>query len=159
MSTSALDTDRAAFLQLERLVTGGSLHLEIDRGKLTHMDFPLASEADGNLIMIPSLAACFAVFWEFGTLAGLASLAVSFALYQTLGKRFIARRIRARVLDRGLTELDVWQKLWRFGGVILATPDGSIRCQGPEQSWTQFLREFDDQAARGLRVDSHLSHS
>ena len=47
----------------------------------------------------------------------------------TLGRAYIRRRIRHRVENQALVRLELWRKLWRFGGVTLVVPGES---QGQE---------------------------
>jgi hypothetical protein len=149
-----VDSEANLLSRLETLVRTERLHLEIDRRKMAHLDFPLASEIDGNIFVYPSLAISALIGWTMGMAAAAAAVAASFLCYQTLGKRFIERRLRRRILDRGLTELTLWRSLWRFGGVILSTPDGQMSCQGPQESWSQFVsRLTDGEAEKSLNED------
>ena len=134
------ETERELLAKLAKLVENGTLRLAVDRTKLSHLDFPLLSEADGNHWVYPLTILTAVIWWQLGTWAGLGAAAVSVALYQTLGKAYIARRLDRRVRDRGLKETDTWRLLWRFGGVILTPADGGPPIQGPEGSWFSLAR-------------------
>jgi hypothetical protein len=137
------ESERDLLAKLNQMVESGRLHLAVDRSKLSHLDFPMSSEADGNL-WVYSLAPLSALIgWYFGLWAGLGAGAIAIALYQTLGKTYIARRLERRIRERGLKETDTWRALWRFGGVILTPADGGPPCQGPEGSWFALVRGAD----------------
>jgi hypothetical protein len=137
------ETERELLAKLAKLVESGQLHLAVDRSKLSHLDFPLVSEADGNHWVYPLAILSAVIWWQLGTWAGVAAAVVSVTLYQTLGKAYIARRLDRRVRDRGLKETDTWRALWRFGGVILTPADGGPPIQGPEGSWFALARAAD----------------
>ncbi|MGB8840602.1 MAG: hypothetical protein WCC64_05995 [Aliidongia sp.] len=134
------ESERDLLAKLKQMVEGGQLHLTVDRSKLSHLDFPLSSEADGNLWVYSLTPLCALILWRVGLWPGLAASAISIALYQTLGKTYIARRLDRRIRERGLSETDTWRALWRFGGVILTPADGGPPCQGPEGSWFALAR-------------------
>ena len=132
--------DEAALLRrLEALIASGAIGLEVDRRKLSHIDFPLLYEADGNRWVYGFAAATALVFWQFGPIAGGAAVLAGILLYQTVIRARIIRRLERRIRDQGLTSVETWRRLWRFGGVILATPAGE-RLQGPEGSWMVLVR-------------------
>jgi hypothetical protein len=138
------ETERELLAKLARQVESGKLRLSVDRSKLSHLDFPLVSEADGNIWVYLLAPLSALIWWRLGNWAGLAASAVSVAVYQTLGKAYVARRLDRRIRDRGLKETDTWRALWRFGGVILTPSDGGPPCQGPNGSWFALAREADD---------------
>jgi hypothetical protein len=141
------ESERELLAKLEKLVRSGKLVLTVDRSKLSHLDFPLSSEVDGNLWVYTMAAASAAIWWKTGLWAGLAAAAASLILYQTLGKAYIARRLDRRIRERGLRETDTWRALWRFGGVILTPAEGGPPCQGPEGSWFALARAADKDKA------------
>jgi hypothetical protein len=131
--------ERALLAELRRLVGSGAVRLELDRRKIEHIDFPLAVQADGNRWIYAAAALTALAFWRLGLVAGVAAAIAGFVLYRTLGLRFMARRLDARIRERGLYSVDQWRRLWRFGGVVLTGPDGTP-CQGPAQSWMAMVR-------------------
>jgi hypothetical protein len=145
VTDAPVETEREMLARLDKLVQSGTLHLTVDRSKLSHMDFPLSFEADGNVWVYGMMAATAAIWWQFGNWAGGAAAIASFAAYQTLGKAYVARRLDRRIRDKALKDTDTWRALWRFGGVILTPAKGGPPCQGPEGSWYSLVRG----AARG----------
>ena len=135
-----VETERDLLARLERMVESGALTLTVDRTKLSSLDFPLASEVDGNIWVYAMAAVSAVLWWRVGMWYGIAAGVTSLILYQTLGKRYIARRLDRRIRERGLKEMDTWRALWRFGGVILTPADGGPPCQGPQGSWFALAR-------------------
>jgi hypothetical protein len=133
------ESERALLAQLDRMVQSGQVRMTIDRRKLSHLDFPMSSEADGNIWVYSLVPLTALVWWQIGSWAGLASAAASFALYQTAGRAYVARRLDRRIRERGIKDMEAWRALWRFGGVILTPADGKP-CQGPEGNWHAIAR-------------------
>ncbi|MEI9983339.1 MAG: hypothetical protein WDN69_09150 [Aliidongia sp.] len=85
-----VETERDLLARLERMVESGALTLTVDRTKLSSLDFPLASEVDGNIWVYAMAAVSAALWWRVGMWYGIAAGVTSLILYQTLGKRYIA---------------------------------------------------------------------
>ncbi len=115
---------RDLFLRLRALVESGALGLELDLKRLDHMDSPVGVEADSNLWIYPGILATGLAFWFLGLYAGLAVAAAALVLFLTAGRAYVRHRLVRRVHQRALQELDIWRKLWRFGGVRLVPRAG-----------------------------------
>ncbi|HVJ53811.1 MAG TPA: hypothetical protein VM689_15185 [Aliidongia sp.] len=133
------DSEAALLRQLDRLVESGRITLAIDRTKLGHIDFPLGLEADANRWIYPMVAATAAIWWLFGLWAGLGAAAAMIPAYLTLGRAYMARRLDRRIREQGLKQVELWRRIWRFGGVVLMTEDGAS-CQGPAGNWMALVR-------------------
>ena len=133
------DSEAALLQRLDELVGAGRIALALDRRKLTHIDFPLGLDADGNLWAYPLVLGTAFAWWLGGVWIGLAAGAVAALVYQTLGRAYMARRLEKRIRERGLKNAEIWRKLWRFGGVIL-TPEAGGPCQGPDGNWMALVR-------------------
>lgn len=133
------ESERDLLTRLDRMVQSGQVRLAIDRRKLSHLDFPMSSEADGNIWVYAMVPLTALIWWRIGSWAGLASAALSFAIYQTVGRAYVARRLDRRIRERGIKDVEAWRALWRFGGVILTPTDGKP-CQGPEGNWHAIAR-------------------
>jgi hypothetical protein len=127
------------FRDLRLLVARGALRLELDFARLDHIDSPVAVEADSNIWVYVSIVVCAAIFWRAGTWPGVAAVAISLALYLTLGRRYVRRRLARRVHERALADGEVWRRLWRFGGVALIDDEGG-RCAAPDGNWMALVR-------------------
>lgn len=139
--------ERDILARLRTLHETGRITVAVNRAKLSHMDFPLGLEADGNRWAYAIVVLVVAIWWFLGIYAGVGSAIAGFALYQTVGQRYVERRLQARIHDRGLAEIDTWRKLWRFGGVVLTDPATSKTCLGPEGRWMAFVQDMDPPAA------------
>jgi hypothetical protein len=139
--------ERDMLVRLRTLHEAARIGVTVNRAKLSHMDFPLGLEADGNRWAYAIVIVVGVIWWRFGVYPGVASAVAGFALYQTVAQRWIARRLERRIHDRGLAEIDTWRKLWRFGGVILTDPASGETCQGPEGRWMAFVQQADQTPA------------
>lgn len=128
------------FRELGRLHAEGKIALDYDFKRLHHMDCPVASEADSNLWAYALLAAALVGWWRGGWKVALAVGVVGAVAYYTIGQTYVRRRIRRRVTDKALGSLDLWQKLWRFGGIELVAQNGGEKCNAPGGSWMALVR-------------------
>ena len=110
--------------------------------RLHRIDSPVASEADGNIWVYGALALALAAWGWKGMLPGLATLGVGVALYLTLGRAYMHRRIERRVRERALLSLETWRRLWGFRGITLAAKErpGLPDCVSPHGNWMAFVR-------------------
>jgi hypothetical protein len=139
---TAPETAEALLAALRRLEAEGRLELRIEPALLTHMDSPVASEADGNIWVYGFLAVAAALFLWRGIVPGLAAFAAGLAVYFLLGRPYMHRRIERRVREQALGSLETWRKLWRFRGLTLCARDrpGLADCPSPEGNWMAFVR-------------------
>jgi len=133
-------TDEQLLSELRRLRNAARLSLELDHRRLAHIDSPVVVEAESTRLVYFGVAASAAAWWFYGAAAGLAAAAACLALYLTLGRADLRRRIARRVEEQALGDIRLWRRLWRFGGVSL-NGDGR-RCAAPDGNWMQFVREL-----------------
>ncbi|HUZ72078.1 MAG TPA: hypothetical protein VMU87_03770 [Stellaceae bacterium] len=130
------------FRALVRHHAEGRIALSFDYARLHHMDCPVAVEADSNLFAYAVMALVLLALWRAGWWAAGATLAAGVALYFTAGRYYVRRRIRRRIEERALGSRDLWQRLWRFGGIGLLPADGSAPCVAPEGNWMALVRRL-----------------
>jgi hypothetical protein len=138
----APETAEALLAMLCRLEDEGRLRLRIEPSLLTHIDSPVASEADGNIWVYGALAVA-AVLWLWrGAVPGLLAFAVGLLVYFTLGRAYMHRRIERRVREQALGSIESWRRLWRFRGLTLSAADrpGLAECASPDGNWMAFVR-------------------
>ena len=139
---AAPETAEGLFAALGRLERDGRLALKLDYKKLSQMDSPVGSEADGNIWAYGLLAASIAAWWFGGWRIALGVAIAGIAAYFTLGRAYMHRRIRRRIADKALIELNVWRKLWKFGGVTLLPAGGAEPCAAPQDNWMALVRSL-----------------
>ncbi len=129
---------------LRGLVESGKIRIELDFGRLDHMDSPVGVEADSNIWVYVGLPICALVFWQLGLWPGIAAAAVFVGLYFTAGRSYVRRRLTRRVYEQVLQDSELWRKLWRFGGVTLAHGEGAAaaRCTAPDGNWMALVRSL-----------------
>jgi hypothetical protein len=136
------ETARELFRALVRLHGERKIVLRCDYKRLEHIDSPVGSEADGNIWAYAVLALVLLTFWFAGwKIAGAVAVA-GIVAYYTAGRAYVRKKIQRRVEERALGELDVWQKLWRFGGVALEPPAGGEVCAAPQGNWMALVRSL-----------------
>jgi hypothetical protein len=132
-------TDAELLADLRALLADGAVVLDIDSGKLNHMDSPVGVEAEANRWLLALIAVCGAAAWFGGWLAGLAALVASIALWLGYVRKALHRRVERRVQAKALADVQTWRRLWRFGGVRLVA--GDAVCAAPADNWMGFVRE------------------
>lgn len=135
------DTAEKLFAALNLLRADGKIALRFDYKKLTHIDSPVGSEADGNIWACGGLALAIATWWFRGWQAAVAVAVAGVLIYFTFGRWYMHRRIRRRVEDKALADLTQWRRLWKFGGVALV-PDTGEECAAPQGNWMALARSF-----------------
>jgi hypothetical protein len=134
-------TAEQLFIALRRLHADGKLELRLDYKKLSHIDSPVGSEADGNIWAYGGLALAIAAWWFRGWQVAVGVAIVGVLAYFTLGRIYMHRRIRRRVEDKALLELAQWRRLWKFGGVALV-PSAGDACAAPQGNWMALVRSL-----------------
>jgi hypothetical protein len=128
--------DKDYLAALRQAYDDGRLQVELDYGKLDHLDSPINVQAEKAWWIFGGLFGGIGLGYFFDWHYGVGFAAVIAALYVTLGKRIINRRMRARLRSMALEDIAVWRKLWRIRGVTLAV--GEARCVAPDGNWVRF---------------------
>jgi hypothetical protein len=140
--TTAGPTASDLLAALRRGVAKGEVELRVEPKRLTHIDSPVAVEADGNIWAYAALLIAALLWWGWGVTAGMAALVLGVAAYATLGRAYIHRRIERRVRREALDDIDKWRRLWRFGGLTLTAVERRdlAPCASPDGNWMAFAR-------------------
>ncbi len=134
-------TAEKLFAALNRLRADDKIALRLDYKKLTHLDSPVGSEADGNIWAYGGLALAIAAWWFRGWQVAVGVAVAGVLIYLTLGRWYMHRRIRRRVEDKALADLTQWRRLWKFGGVALVAGAGEP-CAAPQGNWMALVRSL-----------------
>jgi hypothetical protein len=129
---------------LARFYTEGKLEIRLNYGRLKHMDSPVGVEADSNIWAYGVIVVMLAAAWFGGWKAGVAIFVLGTLAYFTIGRHYVHRRMEKRIETTALTDVAVWQKLWRFGGLTLAAlePGAAEPCPAPGGNWLAFVRQL-----------------
>ena len=137
------ETAAALLARLRRLHADGRVVIDVDLKRLTHMDSPVAFEAEINRWIYGLVLLTTALWYVLGYKFGLGTAAISLALYLSLGKMNVRRRIERRVRSKAMDDEAHWRELWSFGGVTLReVVDGGRCCAAPADSWMEFVRQL-----------------
>lgn len=129
------------FLILSQAIAAGRVSVRLDYKRLNHQDSPICVEADTNRwiygIMAATLGTGFLVAWWAGGVA----LVTGVALYWTVGRNWVRRRMAGRFQGRILEDIALFKKLWRSNGVTLALTSRPALCHSPTGDWRRFVME------------------
>lgn len=124
---------------LKDAIAAGRVTVALDYKRLNHVDSPICVEADSNRwiygIMATTLGAGLGIAWY----AGLAAMALGVALYFSLGRGWIRRRMAARFHRAALDDIAAFKRLWRLHGVTLAPASRATLCRSPDGDWRRFV--------------------
>jgi hypothetical protein len=132
-------TDKELLASLRAMVDAGAVQVELDAGKLDHMDSPVSVQSDSTRWFAGLFVLCGAAFWFGGWMGGAAAVVASLTLWFAWVRPWTHRRITGRVRETALKDTPTWRALWRFGGVRLVA--GSTTCAAPNDNWMQFVRD------------------
>jgi hypothetical protein len=120
--------------------------LRIDPRPLSHIDSPVASEADGNIWIYGTVAVARALLLRRGAVPALAAATAGLVLYLSLGRAYVRRCIERRVREEALASGETSRWLWRFPGLPLAAPGrpGGADCASPGGNWMEFVRTLSE---------------
>lgn len=127
----------------DRLVAAwqaGTLDIELDPKKLTHPHCPVAADSYWTAYVygLVALLALAGFLWGW-QVAAAGALAAGLAWH--LGARaWLHRRMGRFALRRLTADAELWDRMWRFGGVTLRT--GGAEATAPADSWTRLARNL-----------------
>ena len=142
-------TDTELLAALRASLRAGKVELRLDARRLDKEDSPVSVQAESTRWLYGLVVASGAAWWWGGLVAGLAAGAASVACWYFWVLPDVARRIRHRVETIALDDPTTWRRLWRHGGVVLATAGGGAACAAPDGNWMQFVRDLERAAGEG----------
>ncbi len=135
----AADTDY--FAKLQKLVSAGSVTIQSDPAILNSMNSPIYVEADVTSWAMGAIALFGGLWWGIGIWAGAAGAALCLAGYATIGRRMMRQKIAGRIRNKVLTDIELWRRLWRYGGVSLVDTRSGRTAAAPADSWIRLVEE------------------
>jgi len=141
----SLESETAESLlgELHRLCAAGAIELRLDYKRLAHIDSPVSAESDSMIWIYGTIAVAAAAYPLGHWVGSLVAVALALAAYATIGRARVRRRIAERVKDGALTQIALWQKLWRFGGITLIAAGKDLpECAAPQGNWALLVRSL-----------------
>lgn len=114
----------------------GRLTIDMEYGKLDHLDSPVNVQAEKAWWPLGGLFGSLALGWFFDWHYGVAFAAVIAILYYSVGRRIIGSRMRVRLRKEIMEDMLLWRKQWRLKGIALVI--GDDRCASPDGNWIRF---------------------
>jgi hypothetical protein len=122
--------------QFRRLRDGlgdGRLTVAIDRKRLSHMDCPVAADALATQALYGMVAIAAIAFWLLPSAFALGCVAGTLLAYAAVGHAWVGRRMERLALSQMLDNQELWDRMWRFGGVHLTA--AAAAAHGPDDDW------------------------
>lgn len=121
----------------------GVVKIAIDRKQILHPHCPVAGDSIETLpVYLGALVIAGLLFYDYN-IAGAVFVAM-ILLHVLFGRRWLDRRIHKYVTRKITASLELWDKLWKFGGVTLTAPTvlPEVTCKSPDQKWRSFIERL-----------------
>lgn len=145
-------TDDRAHAALFRAIAEGRARIDIDTVRVRHVDCPVSGAAYHTLQIYLSGALGVAAIFLLPAARAYASIAGLVLLNLVVARPIVERSMRRHVFDRLSRRVDLWDRMWRFGGVTLRFPDGMVE-SAPAGDWRRAARRALEEEASGERSD------
>lgn len=133
-------SDSELLAALREQLRAGAVTLALDLARLDKTDSPVSVQAESTRWLYALIGLGVAATWWQGLPAGSVACIVGVAVWYAWVRPDVGRRIRARVDIYALHDVELWRRLWRFGGVQLRARSG-VACVAPAGNWMQFVRD------------------
>lgn len=128
--------DKDYLAALRQALDDGRLTIDMNFGKLDHVDSPVNVQAEKAWWPFAALFGGVGFGWFVHWYYGVAFAAFVVALYYTVGRRIIVSRMRTRLRGQIMEDVTLWRKQWRLKGLTLVA--NGVRCESPDGSWIRF---------------------
>jgi hypothetical protein len=132
--------DKDYLAALRRAFDDGWLRIEMDFGKLDHVDSPVLVQAEKAWWVFGGLFGALGLGWFVGWHYGVGFAVMIAALFLTVGRRLINQRIRKRLRSQMMEDIVQWRKQWRLQGLVLVI--GGACCASPDGNWIRFAMTY-----------------
>ncbi len=130
--TDLLDELRAA-------LEDGRVAIRLDLKKLDHMDSPIAVQAESGIWIFGLIVVAGLIWWFAGTAAAIGAVVAGAIAYATVGRRTVERKMRRRLFEVAIKNIEPWRKLWRLQGITLEWTESGDVCSSPDGNWVRFV--------------------
>lgn len=139
MEETLEDKDLLALLQAA--IGRGEIEVSLDTKKQHHIDSPVYRENDSSWAVYVLMVTSAAVAYFFGWQIGLAAFATAILIYLVVVRRFVAKRMRQRLLVEVLAKPEDFRKAWRLKGIGFHHKASGVSCESPDGRWRSFILE------------------
>lgn len=116
------------------------LRLYLDTSKLNRPTSPVYNPWENLLPMLIPMIIGIALIISVSTFFGLAFIIGMTLIYNYYFKKIIDRRLLARTKKYIALDFEHCQKLWAYGGVVLASAENKkVGCISPAGDWKEFV--------------------
>jgi hypothetical protein len=126
---------------LRSAIERGDVEVSLDVKRQHHVDSPLYRDSDSSPFIYLSMAVIGAAGWFYGWQAAVGVFVAASALYIVGVRRFVAARMRKRLMSAVLTDPEQFRKAWKLKGLSFRhTATGTV-CESPDGLWRSFAIE------------------
>lgn len=132
--------ERLIYKAFQKAITEKLMYLYLDTNKINHPASPIYNPWENLLpLLIPIIIGLFLIMYQ-NIFIGLTFIIGTVIIYILGIKRLIGKLLLIRAKKYILQDFQHCQKLWTFGGLVLATATNKKNaCFAPEDDWRDFV--------------------
>ncbi len=127
--------DTLRFSALRQAIRDGEVRVAISRKKLSHIDCPVAADALATRALYLMVALGAVAFWQMPWLLAAVFCAAMLLFYGAAGYPWVGKQMQRTALAQLLDNLDLWDKMWAFGGVAIFDRQGGLLAESGGPDW------------------------
>ena len=129
-----------SYAELSAALRSGSIVAEPNVKILGAPSSPIFSASDANQIFAPLGILAAAILWYAPIIQGLIAAALLLVVYEVAMPRYVARKLRRRIVAHPIAANPVeWDRIWKTGGIALLVRATGRRIQAPDENWREAL--------------------
>jgi len=126
---------------LRAAIERGDVDVSLDVKRQHHVDSPLYRDSDSSPFIYISMLLIGAATWFYGWQVGVGVFVAAAVLYMVGVRRFVAARMRKRLMDTVLTDPEQFRKAWKLKGLSFRHKASGTVCESPDGLWRSFAIE------------------